>query len=178
MRVILVALLALLSSFASPAQASVVRRVPLATLVQRSDTVVRGRVLAQQSGWDSARRQIFTDVEIDVVERYKNGGAPARLRVRHLGGSVDGVTMHTLGEVAFVTGEEVVLFLARSSSGAYRSVALAQGKWRIVHGAAINDWNGALVVEPGADGKLRVRSGRRSLRSLAGLVAEIRACCD
>lgn len=158
MKALAAALFLALLGFTIRAQASVVRRVGLETLVARSDAVVRGRVVARHSRWDAAHRWIFTDSEIVVTERIV-GSAPARVRVRHLGGTANGTSMYTIGEVSFFVGEEVVLFLARSSNESYRSVALAQGKLRVVRSAG----RPPLVERPG-----------QGSRSLVSLVDEIR----
>lgn len=159
-------------SLPEAAHASVLVRIELPTLVARSDTIVRGRVLGQRSRWDTSRRQIFTEVAIAVDERYKNGAAPEKIVVRHLGGTIDGVGMRTLGEVSFAPGEEVVLFLARSPGGTYRSVALTQGKLRVLRAAGqpphvVGDLAGAVLTGPPAP--------QRGVRSLVGLAREIRA---
>ena len=93
-----------------------------------------------------------------VAERYV-GSAPERVLVRHLGGTANGTSMYTIGEVSFFVGEEVVLFLARSPRDTYRSVAFAQGKLRVVRSAG----RAPYVERPG-----------RGARSLVSLVDEIR----
>jgi len=55
--------------------------------------------------------------------------------VRRLGGKVGGIGMRTIGEVEFVDGEEVFLFVRRAAD-VYQVVGLSQGKFRIVRDAA------------------------------------------
>jgi hypothetical protein len=58
------------------------------------------------------------------------GAAGKEIVVRHLGGVVHGIGQKVFGEAGLASGEEVVLFLRRIQGG-YRTVGMAQGKFRV-----------------------------------------------
>ena len=92
------------------AQATIVERLGLPDLVAKSDRIVRGTVISQESRWDDGHDRIYTDVTVRVADTYK-GPAAQTLVVRRQGGTVSGIGMRTIGEVVFSNGEEVMLFL-------------------------------------------------------------------
>jgi hypothetical protein len=130
---------------AGPARASVVVPLDLSALCEKAGLIVHGEVLKQESVWEKGR--IVTRSVVKVLGALK-GSADREVVVRHMGGVVHGIGQKVYGETTLGVGEEVVLFL-RPMGGEYRTVGMAQGKFKV-------------VVDP--------RSGaRRAVQELAGL---------
>jgi hypothetical protein len=121
--------------------------LPLPLLARRADRIVRGQVTAQRSRWDADHRRIYTDVTIVVSRVYKGPPTPV-LTVERLGGSRDGIGMRVVGEARFADQEQVLLFLEEAPDGRARTVAMAQGKWRIVGAEVSGELADAHTVGP------------------------------
>jgi hypothetical protein len=121
----------LLVSIVSSANATQFQGFSRADQVRGSDLIVIGRVTSLRSDWDENRSTIYTDAEVAVHEVWKGSTPGDSLSVRTLGGSVDNVMLKVDGAAAFVSGEEVVLFL-RLSDGVYTPWGMTFGKYQIV----------------------------------------------
>jgi len=110
--------------------ATLVERLTLEQLAERSERIVHGRCRRVWSAWDAARRNIWTHCEVEMMDSLKGGSAP--LIVSEPGGLVDGVEMSVEGVSLPRSGEEVVLFLYRVPDGYWRARGLSQGKFRIL----------------------------------------------
>jgi hypothetical protein len=136
---------ALLAAGPGTARASTALVATVEELARQSDAVVHGQV-ERREAWRSADGlRIFTTVEIRVGAAWK-GAAPARVTLRVPGGVVGGVGQRVLGAPVFEDGEEVVVFL-RASGPAHQVVGLAQGKFAVAAGMAVNDTSGFDLVE-------------------------------
>jgi hypothetical protein len=172
-------------ALASPAQATVVRRVDLMELTATADLVVRGRAVGEVSRWDASRRRIHTDVTFTVDEVYKGNARVAQtLVVTRLGGSVGGVGMRVAGEVSLTAGEESILFLRRHEArrGARLTViGMAQGKLTVLRdrrGARVLSSAGGAglrLVTPTDGGHLRRVAAVPAVRPLSEVERDIRA---
>ena len=96
----------------------------------QSELVVRGRVIAVESYWNTDHSKIFTRTRVAVDESYK-GGAPATVDVVQLGGVVDGMRVTVHGATMWRQDEEVVLFLEAYQPGNYHVTGFSQGKFEI-----------------------------------------------
>ena len=119
------------------AEATVALRLSVPQLTAEADVVIRGKVLSSQSSRTADKRSIVTHTEV-AVSRVLRGDAPATLRVRQLGGVVDGTAMDLAGNARLGKNEEVILFLKLDSQYAY-VVGLAQGKFSIGYDARGNE---------------------------------------
>ena len=80
-------------------------------LTAEADSVVVGRVETVSSQWNEEHNAIYTTVTIAADSILKGGTVPDPLTVVVPGGSIDGITQFVSETPAFVTGEEVLLFL-------------------------------------------------------------------
>ena len=111
------------------AHASTMVALSVEELAQRSDQVVKGRVVALEPRASEDGKRISTVVTLQIDEVWK--GAPAQdVRILALGGTMDGISQVVTGAAAFQDGEEVVVFLRRLRSAEPLSevVGMAQGK--------------------------------------------------
>ena len=123
-------LLAVALAVAGSVAATVVVRLTLEELVERSEVVVHGRCLRTWAAWDAERRFIWTHNEIQVLDRWK-GAAGAAVVVSELGGIVGDIGMAVDGVPQYQAGEEMVLFLSRTPNGYWRTRGLGQGKHEV-----------------------------------------------
>ena len=119
----------LLAPFAS---ASTFVAIDSATLIERSDRVIEGRVVALESFWNENGRVIVTEAVIRISETIL--GAPtSELRVRVPGGTVGDFRVEASGFPKFAEGQHVLLFLeADASTGANTVVGHQQGHFEVV----------------------------------------------
>lgn len=162
------ALLALLSAAAAPDAALAVSRVmSAAELSGGAELIVRGRVARVEGRWNGDRTAIHSDVAVAVDETLK-GRLPASSRPREvvfsvLGGEVDGMRMVSSEDPHPAVGEEMVLFLRPSSSGAAAARSAA--------GAGA----GALELVGQEQGAVAVRAGRVEMGGREVSMDELRA---
>lgn len=142
-----------LALLAAPARATVVEKLSLEQLAERSERIVRGVVRTQHVAWSDDRRRILTFSEIEVLQELKGERGP--VLVVTSGGTIDGLRSWPSGTPELRSGEEVVLFLARSR--------LVEGAW--VHYAMSAS---VLRVE-------RVGDRARVRRELGGLAFAVRS---
>ncbi len=123
----------LLGAAVAPLSATLVERLTLEQLADRSERIVHGRCLRTWSAWDADHQAIWTHCEVEVADPLK-GGAAKTVVVSEPGGVVDGVEMTIEGVSRFERGEEMVLFLYRVPNGLWRTRGLGQGKFRVAGG--------------------------------------------
>jgi hypothetical protein len=116
-----------------PASATTVLQVGIPELTRTSEWVVRASVVrVSDVDLRSAGKGLYTDVELKIQESYRGAHVPETYVLRLLGGTgKDGVSMRIPGMPAFTAGEEVVLFLEKTSLG-HIPCGLGQGVWRVV----------------------------------------------
>jgi len=115
------------------ASASIVIPMTLKNLTEQADLIVMGISSEITSVWDSERKNIHTYITLVPERCFKVTECPAQIKIRQLGGTVDGVTMIVKGGPRFRKNEKVVLFLEKTSSTYYRVIGLSQGKLSVVH---------------------------------------------
>ena len=142
----LVSLAILTSALAGrPARASLTVAMDLDQIARSSDRVVIARVGTVATKWDSAHKNIVTEVELLVEETLK-GEVPAnrRLRLAQVGGQVGQMTTTVEGQPGFFSGERAVLFLEGPADNC-RLVGLGQGKRLMRLDSATARW----MADPG-----------------------------
>lgn len=114
---------------AAPAFASVVIAHTFEQLVERTPTVVHGRVGQVEMRFNDELGHIYTYAEI-VVEATLKGRAPSILLVRQPGGIWGNRKETVAGTAQFTPGEQVIVLIepAADEPGVWVSVALAAGK--------------------------------------------------
>jgi hypothetical protein len=142
-RVLLVAILFMVATFAG---AAVYPQFSLENLVDRSPTIVEGRVTRSFAAWDPDHKYIWTHYELQVSDRLR-GGAQT-VTVSEPGGRLDGINMMSSGAQPYVNGEHVLLFMFKTPIGYWRTQGGGQGKFtvgvdgRVASGARIMELNG------------------------------------
>ncbi|MEC9071505.1 MAG: hypothetical protein VX938_03960 [Myxococcota bacterium] len=163
MKKTLVSLLAcaVMALMSSPAFATTVLKVDVPNMTQTSEWVVQARVgSVTPADLRSEGRGFFTDVELLISNVYKGVNVPSRYVMRLVGGEgKDGMRLWIPGMPTFKKGEEVVLFMERTSLG-HIPCGLGQGVWRIHKGPSGDSWvrqsvGGMHLMERGPTGHLQ-----------------------
>ena len=115
------------------ASASIVVPMTLKDLTEQADLIVLGISSEITSVWDSDRKNIVTYITLVPERCFKVTECPDQIRIRQLGGTVDGITMIVKGGARFHKNEKVVLFLERTSTTHYRVIGLSLGKFSVVY---------------------------------------------
>lgn len=164
--------------------------VPLDSLAERADLVVRGTVVRTGTRVARAENRLepFTHVWIRVDEVLAGVSAPNQLvHVVEPGGSYGDVQTLVAGSPHFALGEQVVVFLARDPDRleTYRTLDMTQGKYHVLDEAgqsgrmAVRDlsdvsmvrWRRSRmqVVDPGEPKPVSVDAIRARVRALRQL---------
>jgi len=101
-------------------------------LVAEAGYVLTGTVERVEGQWSPDGGQIYSFVDIRVGEAIKGTPGTDVIRLRVLGGEVDGFGMQVVDGPTFVPGEEAVFFLERNPQTLFPLVGLAAGKVPIV----------------------------------------------
>lgn len=118
--------------FTPAAWASTLVALDVPSLTRGSDMVVHGRVLRATSRWLPGTTRIVTEVELSADAVLKGHAERRSVRVVQPGGTVGDISQHVSGSSELVAGEEVILFLQRSTEG-LRPLGLSQGVFRVLH---------------------------------------------
>jgi hypothetical protein len=124
---------------------------------QLSDAVVIAKIGSAQTKPHPQYKSLMTETEI-MVEEIIIGNAPKFLKIRQMGGTMNGKTMVVPGDAKLEAGSKVVLFL-NEQDGTWYLTALEQSKYnleqhhrlgwimkRALHeGILTRDTNGALI---------------------------------
>lgn len=145
--------IALLVATATPAGATTVLRVPLEEMARACDLVVQARVVAvHTSAAPDDERQISTAVRLAILRVLKGHPTGPTLTLTLPGGRTDRWTLAIPGMPQLREGEEVVLFLERTSAG-LRPAGLSLGVYRVRHDPgtgrtrAVRDLRGIAVID-------------------------------
>ncbi len=143
----------LLVALALPARATTVLRVPLEEMARACDLVVQARVQAvQPTTAPDDERRISTTVRLEILRVLKGHPTAPALTLTLPGGRTDRWTLLIPGMPHFQKGEEVVLFLERTSAG-LRPAGLSLGTFRVRRdpqsgrARAVRDLRGLAVID-------------------------------
>jgi len=117
----------------SAARATMLMRMTLAQMANAAQEIVRAQCVANRTAWDQGEIWTFTTFRVEETWR---GAANGQITVRLLGGRTGQITSIVSGVPRFRTGEEVVLFLQRTSRGDFSIVSWEQGTFRIRRNSA------------------------------------------
>ena len=142
LRTTLFALIALLTlAWAAAAQATTVLRESFPDLVEKSEGIVVGTLLAKESRY-GADRAIYTFWTLGDLQIVSGAYAEPQLELRVLGGEVDGDRLSVVGAPSFAIGDRVVLFLRGNGRYPVPFVGWTQGVFRVGPDGAIADHEG------------------------------------
>jgi hypothetical protein len=105
------------------------RKISIADLVKKADTIVLGTVTQQASAWNAQYTAIYTDVTL-AVERVLTGLPGEVVTLRVPGGKVGGMGMGTSNEATFKVGERVIVCLDTNAVPS-TVVGMQQGKFTV-----------------------------------------------
>ena len=122
-----------LATIAQQSQATTLSRASFDDLVQKSTSIVRGRVTGSYSA--ARGSSIYTYHKIQVLDRWK-GLAAAQVEVQVPGGTFHGQQQNIVGTPLLTEGSEYVFFLWTGPSGATHLLGLSQGVLDVTTNAA------------------------------------------
>jgi hypothetical protein len=122
-------------ALALPLHATTLSKASLDELIQKSTSIVRGRVVGSQA---AARGPLInTYYTIQVVERWKGPGS-SQETVQVPGGKLNGKQQNIAGAPKLDTGAEYLFFLWTGPSGATHLLGLSQGVLDVTRDASGN----------------------------------------
>ena len=127
-KTLLIALL--LGASGSVLHATAALKLDVATLTEKSELIVVGKVDSSAAKWDAARAGIWTHHDLTVSETLKGRHEKTRDVVTR-GGVVGDVGQHVAGAGSLDVGSEYVFFLWKDDDGRYRLQGMCQGAFEI-----------------------------------------------
>jgi hypothetical protein len=127
-----------------PAHATTVTRASLDDLIQKSTSIVRGRVVGSSSG--ARGSLVYTYYKIQLLDCWK-GTDSDQVQVQVPGGSFNGIQQNIAGAPQLTEGSEYVFFLWTGPSQATHLLGLSQGVLDVVKDAS----GAALVVRQASE---------------------------
>ena len=122
-----VAIFVFLASVGSPARATILQRLTLEELVQKSTSIVRARVIGSRAvvrGGD-----VFTLYDFETLETWKSAAVARQVAVP--GGVAGGMRQVVAGAPTLRTGRDYILFLWTSRSGVTQLTGMSQGLFSV-----------------------------------------------
>ncbi len=144
---------------ATAASASTFVAMDSLELIENSDRVVEGEIIAITSFWDDSGRLIITEATVNVTDNIFGESTSSVVRVRTPGGRVGPLRVEAAGFPQFRQGQQVVLFLQVEEGRDFqRVVGFQQGHFEVVQ----RD-DGVTLAVPQIDGNARYfhRNGAR-----------------
>ena len=170
----IVALLALVFGTApAVGHATTVRALSLRELTQKSDLIIVGRPVSQESFWQFTHIQTLVRVAVDEVWMGPSD-APREVDVLTYGGTVGDLGQQVDGAARLYVGRTMVLHLRNAShqTGEYTTVGMAQGAWLVdASNAPDGVTDASAVTRPGID---RVVNGRNVPEATPQNLGELR----
>jgi hypothetical protein len=165
--------------FAPIAQATTVLQVDMNELTLTSQWVVRATVLTVTNvDLTEQGQSVFTDYELVITDVFRGRDVPVRYTLRMPGGSRgDGAQLKIPGMPVLAAGQDVVLFLERTSLG-HVPTGLGQGVWPVITTPSGDEWVQQVIgsvhlMRRNAAGRLE--DGRPELLPLARPVEDLAA---
>jgi hypothetical protein len=122
-------------AFAAHASATVMIEIPFERLTRESDLIVHARVLRTGSRMvnEGGVFEPHTASSLEVITTLR-GQANGPVVIDEIGGTGPQTSTWIAGTPRYRANEEVVVFLRRLPSGAYRTHGMAQGHFEVRHG--------------------------------------------
>jgi hypothetical protein len=125
-------------------------KMDLQALVEKSDSILQGKVEAIEVRVDEKLRLPFTWVRVRVDDPLK-GNRQQTVFLRYVGGKADGspYTVAVAGTPRFLMGDNVIVFLrdVKDGSGAYQVVGMNQGKYEVINEVAVAHISGVELID-------------------------------
>jgi hypothetical protein len=106
--------LIIFSSFSSYTIAGIQEKRDIPKMVQRSDLIIRGKVISAKSQWkkDSRGRHIYTSVTVEILDKIKGNIKDSAFAFEIVGGTVDDIREVVSDTPAFEIDEDAIMFLS------------------------------------------------------------------
>jgi len=126
-------LLAAVGFAVGPATATSILPPTFEQLVDLSGRVVRATVLEVRPYTDSheGEKLVRTEITLDVHESWAGSVPVGELKIRHLGGEVEGLSMQVSSMPRYEVGQEMVLFLHARDGFICPTVGWGHGKYHV-----------------------------------------------
>jgi hypothetical protein len=125
---------AMLACGAMAARGTTLMRMSLEQLSQTAQVIVRAECVGSTAEWRGGEIWTVTSFRVEETWRGAAGGSP--IQVRLIGGRAGNLTSSVSGVPRFRAGEDVVLFLEKTSRGEFTVVSWEQGTFRIARAGA------------------------------------------
>lgn len=121
--------------FAAHASATVMVEIPFERLTSEADLIVHARVLRTGSRMtqEAGHFEPHTVSTLEVLDTLR-GAASGEVLIDEIGGTGQRGTTWIAGTPRYRVNEEVVVFLRRLPTGAYRTHGMAQGHFEVLPG--------------------------------------------
>lgn len=143
-------LVAALVAGAGCLHATVALKLDVATLTEKSELIVIGKVDTSTAKWDASKTGIWTHHDVTVSETLKGTHEKTRDVVTR-GGVVGEVGQSVSGSASLEVGTEYVFFLWKDDDGRYRIQGMAQGAFEISEREGVkyaeNSLSGMTIVD-------------------------------
>lgn len=147
---------------AQVARATVMVEIPFERLTQEADLIVHARVVRTGSRMvdEGGHFEPHTASSLEVLQTLR-GPASATVLIDEIGGTGPQGSTWIVGTPRYRVNEEVVVFLRRLPSGAYRTHGMAQGHFEVRHG--VPGTQSVVVRDTQAIGMATWQSGQMSV---------------
>ena len=141
----------LLTAGAAGLQATLAVKLDLATLTEKSELIIVGKVDTKAAKWDAAKTGIWTHHDVSVSETLKGKHEKTRDVVTR-GGVVGAIGQNVAGSGSLDIGTQYVFFLWKDDDGRYRLQGMVQGAFVLSEREGVkhakNSLSGLSTVDP------------------------------
>ena len=131
----LLALIAAIFAFQSPASATSFALQKFTTFVNESPFIARGEIhniFVENGITADGQKTIYTFATFEIKEVFKGNLSATEVKIRKAGGTKDGFTLEVPGAPEFATGEDAVLFLGQPQDDqSYEVASMELGKFGV-----------------------------------------------
>jgi len=124
-----------LTIWLAPAWGATLELLSLNDLISKSTTIVQAQVTASSASYTGT--VIYTHYKVNVLAQWK-GPTQSAIDVQVPGGTANGVRQTYPGVPQLITGQQYVLFLWTSSTGATYPIGFTQGVFNLSQDASGN----------------------------------------
>ena len=103
-------------------------------LIDQSEYIVAGQVVAESSYWNPEMMLIYTDYTVEISEAVKNNPGTRVIIVRIIGGKIEDIQLAVTDQPRLKVGEDVLMHLRKGDQGKMRVLSGFQGKSTTMHG--------------------------------------------
>ena len=157
-RFLLVNSIILVLFFCLTSNATIVLKIPLKQLFEKSESIIHGKVIGMSPYINSKNNRVYSKIKVTVFSWLKGDGSNS-ITITKFGGELNNIKSTLPGDAQFEEGEEVVLAIRNVNSNFYLT-ALSQSKFTISTDintnikTATRNINGSTVVHKDNNGNV------------------------